>query len=375
MSLPLAETILQNLDEAVCLFDRSGRLVFLNKAAEEFFGKSAPEARGLEISDFFAQAQDMAVFMGKTLAEGRPYSGKDLAVEVGRPATVDLALVPFYVSGVLDGAVLCLRERFDLTEREDLQFDSLLHMLGSIAHEVKNPLSGIKGAAQILKSNVRDPAAAEAVALILRETDRLNAVVQGYLTMNRKPAFHQVNIHEIIEHALQVLKPAIKEQNITITKLYDPSLPLIAGDESKLLQVLINLLKNAVEAVAPMKLERTIALSTGPSHAYALLRDHPVRPAGRGRTKGRGQRKQRWSVITIQDSGPGIPREELSRIFLPYYTRKEGGSGLGLALSKKIIRDHGGIIRVKSSLGSGTAFSVYLPFQTEVPETTGSKRT
>lgn len=372
--MKLAEAILQNLDEAICLFDPQGELAFANKAAEEFFGRNSTELKGAEISDLFGKAPDLALFLGKTLSEGRPYSGKDIQLEAGRPATVDLAIVPFYPEAKLEGALLCFREHLDLTDREDFQFDSLLYLLGTIAHEVKNPLSGIKGAAQILKAALPNKESAEAVQLILKEADRLNAVVQGYLAITRKPAFHPVNIHEIIEHALQVMDPAVKEQKITVQKSYDPSLPIIAGDESKLLQVLINLLKNAVEAVSTIKFERILSISTRPSHEYALIHEPPGRASGRNPGRARSLRKQRWVVIGIQDTGVGIPREEQARIFLPYYTRKEGGSGLGLALSKKIIRDHGGIIRVKSTLGSGTTFSVYLPFQTETLRTPEKKR-
>ncbi len=372
--MEIAEAILQNLDEAVCLFDQQGELVFVNKAAEEFFGRNSTELKGAEIGDLFTQPPDLAVFLGNTLAEGRPYNGRDIHLEAGRPVTVDLAIVPYYREAKLEGALFCIREHLDITEREDFQFDSLLYLLGAIAHEVKNPLSGIKGAAQILKKTTPGGEAAEAVRLILKETDRLNAVVQSYLTITRKPAFHPVNIHEIIEHALHVMQPAIREQAITIQKSYDPSLPIIEGDESKLLQVLINLLKNAAEAVASMKYERVISISTRPSHEYALIHDPAGRASAKNPGRARSMRKQRWAVIAIQDTGAGIPREELPRIFLPYYTRKEGGSGLGLALSKKIIRDHDGIIKVKSALGSGTTFSVYLPFQTGTTRTSGKKR-
>lgn len=361
MSTSPAETILQNLDEALCLFNRNGEVVFLNKAAEEFFGKSMEELSGCELGDLLPHGPDLTLFLQKTLTEGRPYQSKDLDIETGRTYNADIALVPFYEAGMLDGALLCIRENLELTEREDLQFDSLLYLLGTIAHEVKNPLSGIKGAAQILASAVSDSNAEEAVRLIIKEADRLNTVVQSYLNIARKPSVHPLNVHEILEHALQVVAPSIREHRIVIQKSYDPSLPLIAGDESKLLQVLINLLKNAIEAVAPMRIERTIAVSTRPSQEYALIQEPGTR-------RKQAMRKQRWLVIAIQDSGAGIPKDELGRIFLPFYSGKDNGSGLGLSLSKKIVRDHGGIIRVKSALGSGTTFSVYLPFQIISPK-------
>ncbi|MBI3593073.1 MAG: hypothetical protein HY099_06310, partial [Nitrospirae bacterium] len=250
----------------------------------------------------------------------------------------------------------------------------------SIAHEIKNPLSGIKGAAQILRGSARDSEAVECVNLILKEADRLNLVLHSYLTMTRMPVFNQLNIHEVIEHALKVMGTVFQEKKISVEKSYDPSLPVILGDESKLLQVFINLLKNAVEAMETQKnlkrrpalknsgdkdllsgrkaSSRVLSISTRPSNEYMVIYE------GEGHDRKAAKlKKQRWVVITLQDTGAGIPGDELDRVFLPFYTRKEGGSGLGLALSKKIIKDHGGIIKVKSKLGQGTTISMYLPLQ------------
>lgn len=348
------ELLINNLCEAVFLFDKKGRLLFANKAAEEFFGRSLKEIRLKGFKVLFAGSKDIVVFIKKTLTEGRLFNGRDIEINIGKSATVDLKISPFYAAGSLEGAILSIRENLELTEKEDYNFDSFLYMIGSVAHEIKNPLSGIKGAAQILKGTAVGADDLECIDLILKETDRLNSVLLSYLSMTRKPAFNHINIHEVVEHSLKVMGPAIKGKKITVEKLYDPSLPIISGDEIKLLQVFINLLKNAVEAMEAAK-DARLNISTGLSNEYMVI--YKNRGANVEETK-----KQRWVVVDIRDTGSGIPKNEIKKVFLPFYTKKTGGSGLGLSLSQKIVRDHGGIIKVKSEPGKGTSFRVYLPF-------------
>jgi len=352
------ETLINNLDEAIFLFNGLGRLIYINKTAEEFFGKSLKEIKNKRFKDLFASAKDVAMLIQKTLHEGRSFNCKDMEIDIGRMVTVDLNLTPFHVDNSLEGVILCIREQLALTEREDYQFDLLLYLLGSISHEVKNPLSGIKGAAQILKASAQNEEALECTKLIVKEADRLNSVLHSYLTMTRKPVLNQMNVHEVIEHALRVMALPIKEKKIRLEKFYDPSLPQILGDESKLLQVVINLLKNAVEAMNTSESPKILNISTCPSDEYMVIHERDGPDKRLAMTK-----KQRWVIINIKDTGEGIAREEISKIFLPYFTRKEGGSGLGLALSKKIVKDHGGILKVKSRLGRGTTFSIYLPYR------------
>jgi two-component system, NtrC family, nitrogen regulation sensor histidine kinase GlnL len=302
---------------------------------------------------FFPRAEGITKLVRNTLKEGRLYNSKETELDIGRPVNVDLHIAPFYTPDHIEGAIICMRENRSISERDDYQFDHLLFLLGSIAHEIKNPLGGIKGAAQILKTNPCAKEAEECVNLVLKEADRLNAVLLGYLTMTRLPRFHQVNIHEAIEHAVRVMLADINTEKIGLEKSYDPSLPCILGDEGKLLQVFINLIKNAVEAMASVRHERMLTISTRFSDEYMLTYSSPDK-------KGKKAKKQRWVVVNFSDTGVGVSREELSRIFMPFYTKKKKGSGLGLSLSKKIIKDHSGIIRVKSQ-GRGATFSVYLP--------------
>lgn len=355
-----SDAIINSLHEAIFLFDRSGLLIFLNKRAEEFYGKALKELRGRTCRDLLPSWEALEDLVRKATIEGRSFTSREVEVDVGRPVTVDMSVTPWYREDSIDGAVLCLREHLDLTGREDYQFDALLYLLGSIAHEVKNPLSGIKGAAQLLKEQLGDaePVVTECISHILKESDRLNTTVQSYLTMTRKPVFNLLNVHEVVEYALRVMDHTMREKKITIEKLYDPSLPLIYGDQSKLLQVIINLLQNGVEAMEGVRKSRIIKISTMPSGEYVILPDR-----AEGKRKSAHAEKQRWAIIRVHDTGKGIPREFLPKIFLPFFTGRAGGSGLGLALSQKIVKDHGGIIRVTSKVGGGSVFSVYLPYR------------
>lgn len=353
----LLEAIINNLDEAVFLFDKKYRLVFINKIGEEFLGKNLTELKSIQFKNLFPGAKDVLALVRKTIKEGRSLNCKDMEIDIGRTVNTDLNISPYYLQNSLEGAILCLRENLSITERNDYHFDSLLYLLGSIAHEIRNPLGGIKGAAQILRGSAENPEAVECINLLLKEADRLNSILQSYLTITRRPVFNHLNIHEIIEHAMKVMGPVFKDKNIRIGKSYDPSLPNISGDESKLLQVFINLLKNSVEAMETIKGVKTLNITTRPSGEYMVIYERGIRNKKAVKTK-----KQRWVVISVQDNGTGIPGDDLNRIFLPFYTKKDKGSGLGLALSKKIVKDHGGIIKAKSRPLKETTFSVYLPF-------------
>jgi two-component system, NtrC family, nitrogen regulation sensor histidine kinase GlnL len=347
------EILINNIDEAICLFDTKLRLAFINKAGEEFFGRSFRDMQGCAFTKLLPTAGGITKLLRNCLKEGRSYDSKETELDIGRPVNVDLHISPFYTPDRIDGVIICMRENRSISEKDDYQFDHLLYLLGSIAHEIKNPLGGIKGAAQILRTDPAGPEAEECINLVLKEADRLNSVLLGYLTMTRLPRFHEINIHEAVEHAIRVMLPDINEKKIVLRKSYDPSLPCIMGDEGKLLQVFINLVKNAVEAMAAVRHERVLTVSTRFSDEYMLTYSSPEKK--RKKTK-----KQRWVVIGFSDNGVGVPRADLGRIFMPFYTKKKKGSGLGLSLSKKIIKDHGGIIRVKSQ-DRGVIFSVFLP--------------
>ena len=338
------DAIINSLEEAVILFDRSARIVYVNKTAEELLGKSSKDILKRKWGEILQGEKTIAPLIRKSTHEARSFKVKSVNLGAGRLVNADFHLSPFFVSGKIEGAVLSISENINISEREDYEFDPLVYLIGSIAHEIKNPLGGIKGAAQLLRNKAQNAPIDEYVDLIIRETDRLNLILRDYLTLCKKPAFNLVNIHEVMEQALSIMDAPIKKAGITLKRSYDPSLPQVRGDEAKLLQVFLNVIKNSLES---MDRGGRLDVSTGPSK-------ESVREGGK---------IKRWAMISLKDTGRGISEKDLQKIFIPFYTKKKDGTGIGLALSKKIIKDHGGLIKVKSQPHKGTTFSIYIPFE------------
>jgi two-component system, NtrC family, nitrogen regulation sensor histidine kinase GlnL len=338
------DSIINSLKETVILFDKKSRMSFINKSGEELFKKSSRDIVGRRLNQLCTGEKKISSLIGRCISEERSFRGKSVSLDTCEQLNVDFSISPFYLNDRVEGAVLSISENITIAEQADHAQESLVYMLGSISHEIKNPLGGIKGAAQLLCRNVSDSSLTEYADLIILETDRLNAILQDYLTICRKPSFNAVNVHEIMEKALAIMAVPIEKAGVSIKRFYDPSLPQVLGDESKLLQVFLNIVKNAVESM--LKGGR-IEVSTYPSKE--LFGEH-------GKVK-------RMALLTIQDTGKGMTAEEIQKIFLPFYSGKKGGTGIGLALSKKIIKDHGGMISVKSRKGEGTSFFIYLPFK------------
>jgi two-component system nitrogen regulation sensor histidine kinase GlnL len=338
------DAIINSLEEAVILFDKTLRIVYLNKTAEEMLRKSSKDIMMKRVPEIFGNEKAISTLIKETIREGRSFKGKSASLDIGHNINIDFHLSPFISNGKIEGAVLSISQNINISEREEYDFDSLVYLIGSIAHEIKNPLGGIKGAAQLLHNKAKNGPIDEYVDLIVKETDRLNSILHDYLTLCKKPAFNRVNIHEVMEKALSIMDVPLKAAGITLKRLYDPSLPQVRGDESKLLQVFLNIIKNALES---MKKGGRLEVSTYPSK-------ESVREGGR---------IKRWALISIRDTGRGIQERDLQKIFIPFYTKKKHGTGIGLALSRKIIKDHGGLITVKSLPGKGTTFFIYIPFE------------
>ena len=227
------------------------------------------------------------------------------------------------------------------------RYEELAELAGSLAHEIKNPLGGIKGAAQLLdlelpgKSPLR-----EYTAVMIRETERINTIIEGLLdlTRTRQPHWMGVNIGKILGDILLLQKNAHPGKEIDFLFDLDPSIPEFRGDEDLLTQLFLNLVKNAAEAIADTGVVRI---------ASKIVADYHLNlPSGRPAP---------FVTVEIRDNGRGIDREDLERIFTPFYTTKHFGSGLGLPLCQKIVRQHDGMLKAVSEPGSGTLFSVSLP--------------
>ena len=219
----------------------------------------------------------------------------------------------------------------------------------TLAHEVKNPLSGIRGSAQILEKKYKDEFATKFLKIIIDETDRLNSIVTKILTPPSKPNLSLFNIHSALEK-VYALAEADKENKITLKRDYDPSIPEINGDENLFVQAILNIVKNSQQAMENSENPLIIIKSR-------IQHGRPIN----------GKIHQTVCCIDITDNGPGIPKDLHDQVFFPMVSVKENGSGLGLTIAQDIIRIHGGGLNFKSKPGE-TTFSIFIPMKIESKE-------
>lgn len=335
------ESLLNNLVHGIILIDINSNIVYLNKTVEEILGLSIKDAIGCSINQLLPYDLNIDPLIKQVILENRLIHGSHNTFERGTELKLDFYLSPYIEAGKTTGAVLSLIKRPDDQVKHDVTLDPLFFMLATIAHEIKNPLTVIKASAQLL-APMQDQDSSEYINRIIKETDRLNNVLHDYLNASKKPVFGAINIHEILEVTVKLFEIDMIKRNIIFKRKYDPSIPDIRGDEGKLMQVFINIIRNALDAVP---IGGNIEIITRLSTDF-------MRKAGR---------IIKWAIIDIKDNGIGINYENIKDIFTPYYTDKKHGTGLGLAISKKIINDHEGMIKVKSSKKTGTIFSIYIP--------------
>ena len=348
---PAAELILAALAFPLIVVDRSGTIRFVNQAAEQFFGSGAAALCGRVLADLLAPHSPLLALVDSVWRVGNTISEYDILIEGhrfgGRLATVQGALTGDAAELlVLTFHARSMAELMDrhLTHRSAAR--SVTGMATMLAHEVKNPLSGIRGAAQLLEQDA-DPAGRELTQMICDETDRIVALV------NRMEAFsdHQpiaraaVNIHVVLERVRKAAQSGFAH-HVRLVEDYDPSLPSVHGDHDLLVQVFLNLVKNAAEAVPHGDGE--IILATAYRHGLRL-----ARPGAEGR-------QHLPLMVSVTDNGPGIPEDLRPHLFDPFVTTKRNGTGLGLALVAKVIGDHGGVIEFDSQ-PRRTVFRVFLP--------------
>ena len=348
------EQIINNLEDGVVTVDQEGKVVFFNEAAEVLSGISSGHALQQSLHQIFKREPWLLDLVKKTCPP-RHESARgegDLSTRWGRNRPVSVTASPLQDhQGHFFGTILLIRDIKHRKElEEDLKRADRLVMMGTLAaglaHEIRNPLGGIKGAAQLLRRSIAGHSSLrEYTDIMIREVDRVNQLIEQLLDLSRPPqlTMASVNIHEILENVLLLEGQAVAGKEISIKKNFDPSLPPIRGDRAQLTQVFLNLVKNAFQA---MKRTGTLTIAT------RLETDFHIRGQGSGRN--------RFIWVDVADEGAGISEDDLPHIFSPYFSTKTGGSGLGLAICYRIIKEHGGLIRVESAASKGTTIKVSL---------------
>jgi len=334
----IARATVDSLADAVLVVGADGGVMHLNPVAEELFGRSRDRAVDLPV-----RALPGGVPLAG-LAERTRLSQESQSVDLPGPSDsqpVSVEATPLVDGVACVGAVLVLRR--PRSSEQVLDFEALA---AGLAHEIKNPLAGLQGSAELLAREA-EGAAREYAQVIAREAKRVDGLVRELLDLARPAALQTaaLNVHDVLGDVLVLARGLPGADRIAFGEKYDPSLPPVQGDEEKLTQVLLNLVRNAVEAVADRE-KPTIQVETG----VAGLR---VRQAG-GRTRPLAR-------IAVLDNGTGVPEDMIHRLFTPFATSKPHGTGLGLAISRRIVEAHGGRIEVRNRSGSGAEASVYLP--------------
>jgi two-component system nitrogen regulation sensor histidine kinase GlnL len=350
-ALPDPALVLNAIARPILAIDGADRIGYLNQAAEQFFEASASSLVGRSLTEILPSDSPVFSLIAQVRADGHSITEYGVAIETPKIGAHLVSIDAAAVAEAPSSVILSLHER-SIAGKIDRQLvhrnaaRSVTAMAAMLAHELKNPLSGIRGAAQLLEPGASEEDRA-LTRLICDETDRIVALVDRMemFSDERPIAREPVNIHEVLEHVRRVARSGFA-RNLRFIETYDPSLPPVYGNRDLLIQALLNLVKNAAEAVSEDDGE--IVLSTGYRHGVRLA------------VSGSGRRVDLPLVIGIQDNGPGIPEDLRPHLFDPFVTTKLGGRGLGLALVAKIVGDHGGVIEIDGR-PRRTVFRLMLP--------------
>lgn len=357
-----AALVLGSIPNPILVLGPQGVIAYVNPAAEQFFDSGSAMLCRQNIRDIVPFGSPILQLVGQVQRDR--YTVSEYDVDLGSPRIgerlVDVQVSP--VPELPDHVILRLDER-SMAAKIDRQLTyrgaarSVTGMAAVLAHEVKNPLSGIRGAAQLLEGSV-SVADRELTRLICDETDRICALVDGMEVFSDKRPIERgpVNIHQVLEHVRKVAQAGFGK-NVRFIERYDPSLPPVFGNRDQLVQVFLNLVKNAVEAIGGDP-GGEIMLTTAYRHGVRLA------------VRGSRDRIHLPLEVTVQDNGPGVSEDIRPYLFDPFVTTKSHGSGLGLALVAKIIGDHGGVIECDSR-PRRTVFSARLPVHNPATEESG----
>ncbi|MCL4316016.1 MAG: nitrogen regulation protein NR(II) [Gammaproteobacteria bacterium] len=338
--------IIENLNAAVLLLDGALKVTYLNPAAEMLLALSARQARGLALSDLLPEARAWLEALKRALVNQHPYTEREVSLRLPgnqEPVVVDSSVTPLSNHKLLV-ELLRVDQHLRVTREETrlAQYQANRAVLKGLAHEINNPLGGLRGAAQLLERELASDTLKEYTRVIIGEADRLQNLLKRMLTPGSPPQRRRFNIHEALER-VRSLVLAETHQGVEVRRDYDPSLPELSADPEQLIQALLNIARNAAQALGG---KGVIRLGTRIARQCSI-----------------GHKRHRLVArVTNADNGPGIPAEIMGNIFYPMVSGRAGGTGLGLAIAQTLIVQHDGLIECASRPGD-TVFTILLPLE------------
>ena len=353
--------VVDNMTTAVVVLDDALQVEYLNSAAEDLLKVSISHAVRQPIRELILLEDRILNALEEALAEHQPFTEREAIIRLPDNINQTVDFTVNIIDGDTPKASPCLLlelqhlnrlQRINKDEESVERQETTRRLIRGLAHEIKNPLGGIRGAAQLLEGELPDPELTEYTGVIISETDRLKDLVDRMLGPQRQLAFGPVNILEVIERVIQ-LTEAERPGFVTWRRDYDPSLPDLEGDQAQLIQAVINIIRNACEALKDTETPEIYIRSRA-------LRQFTI-----------GSRRHKIVLeLQICDNGPGIDPKLQERIFFPMISGRADGTGLGLAITQTVVSQHQGSIQVTSRPGA-TCFSIFLPFEQEGEQISG----
>lgn len=344
--------IVEGLTDTVILLDSNLRVNYINPAGEMLFEMSVRRMKGLEVNELLGQVPNLVKEIQESFDSGNPFTQREIELTLPNRRVIQIDCTVTPLSDIkertnIDKRAMLIElnnlDRGIKISREENQFaqsNALRAMIRGLAHEIKNPLGGLRGAAQLLERELDNDEQKEFTNVIIGEADRLRNLVNRLLGPNTPPQQQVVNIHEVTERVVQLIS-VDKPEQVEITHDYDPSIPDISADRDQLIQAVLNIAVNALHAVGE---KGTIKFITRARRQVSIGQ----------------QRHKLVCEIAIIDDGKGIPEDMIETIFFPMVTGRADGSGLGLSISQSLIQQHGGSIHCNSEPGR-TVFRILLP--------------
>lgn len=343
---------LEHLATAIILLNDQKKVVYVNPGAEIIFAFSATQIVGHHIDEIFPDCDILMMAVNSAIQQQSPFREHEFSISTNRQNSFAVTCTVTPIESVAATLILEFQPmdaqlRIAREERMLIQQQANAELLRNLAHEIRNPLGGLRGAAQLLEHELPSPSLREYTQVIIKEADRLQALMDRLLIPHRVPKYQPTNIHEVLERVRSLLL-AESPHSILIKRDYDLSLPELIGDREKLIQAVLNIARNAVQAMQAHKTANSqITFRTRAERQVTLAR-----------------KRYRVAIkLEITDNGPGIPADIRDRIFYPLVSGTEGGSGLGLTLAQTFITQHHGMIECESEPGN-TRFTILLPIET-----------